>query len=233
MNSSSPHHNITHGWVPPNSGRGTFDILSSCLLTIFLCCWTSVCVNIPATTESKLERFLDKAKLAAVGILGPDFLCIIAIGQYESAKRSLNDFHKAGFEKWTIRQAFFADMGGFLLTTPDEEEPQPLNGELLLALIRKGYVSYPEFDEAAIDDKNKFDGLARLITVVQALIFATTSFGRLAAHLAITTLELTTLAFIFAMLATSFFWRDKPQDVTRGVVLESQCTLRKITIEVH
>ena len=54
-------------------------------------------------------------------------------------------------------------MGGFLLTTPDEEEPQPLNGELLLALIRKGYVSYPEFDEAAIDDKNKFDGLARYV----------------------------------------------------------------------
>ena len=62
-----------------------------------------------------------------------------------------------------MRQAFFADMGGFLLATPDMEKPQPLNGELLLALIRKGYVSYPEFDKAAIDDKNKFDGLARCV----------------------------------------------------------------------
>ena len=60
-----------------------------------------------------------------------------------------------------------------------------------------------------------------------------TSSGRLTAHLAITTLELTPLAFIFAMLATSFFWRDKPQDVTCGVVLKSQRTLREITIEVR
>ena len=58
-------------------------------------------------------------------------------------------------------------MGGLLLATPDEEEPQPLNGELLLALIRKAYVSYPEFDKAAIDDKNKFGGLARYVARVK------------------------------------------------------------------
>ena len=89
MNSTSPDYDITHGWVAPNSGRETFDILSSCILTIFLCCWTSVCVNIPAVNEKKWQRPLDKVKLAGVGILGPDFLCIIAIGQYESARRSV------------------------------------------------------------------------------------------------------------------------------------------------
>ena len=52
-------------------------------------------------------------------------------------------------------------MGGFLLQTPDQDEPQPLNSELLLSLIQRGYLSYPELDKAAIDDKNKFDGLAR------------------------------------------------------------------------
>ena len=89
MTFTSPENNITNGWVPQNGGRGTFDILSACILTIFLCCWTSVCVNIPAATEAKWQRFLDKAKLAGVGILGPDFLLLIAIGQYESAKRSV------------------------------------------------------------------------------------------------------------------------------------------------
>ena len=60
-----------------------------------------------------------------------------------------------------MRHAFFADMGGFLLQTPDEDEPQPLNVEVLLSLIRRVCLSYPEIDKAAIDDKNKFDGLAR------------------------------------------------------------------------
>ena len=75
--------------------------------------------------------------------------------------------------------------------------------------------------------------MLRFITIIQALIFATTSFGRLSSHLAITTLELTTLAFIFVMLVTSYFWRDKPQDVTRGVLLESKYTLREILDEVR
>ena len=73
----------------------------------------------------------------------------------------------------------------------------------------------------------------RLITIINALIFAITSFARLSSHLAITTLELTTLAFIFVMLATSFFWRHKPQDVNRGVVLESKHTLKEIVQEVR
>ena len=51
-------------------------------------------------------------------------------------------------------------MGGFLIQAPGDQ-PQPLNGELLLLLVQKGYLQYPDFDEFAIDDKNKYDGLAR------------------------------------------------------------------------
>lgn len=59
-----------------------------------------------------------------------------------------------------MKHAFFADMGGFLLETPDGQ-PQPLNADLLLLLIQKHYIQYPNYDKAAIDDKNKNDGLAR------------------------------------------------------------------------
>ena len=89
MNSTSPAGTITSGWVPQNGGRGMFDVLATCIFTIFLCCWTSVCVNIPAATDTKWNRFLHKAKLASVGILGPDFLLIIAVGQYGSARKSV------------------------------------------------------------------------------------------------------------------------------------------------
>ena len=75
-----------HGWVLEDGGRGTFNILTSCIFTIFLCCWTSVCVNVPAVTETKWQQFLDKAKLAFLGIMGPDYLLMLAIGQYDSAK---------------------------------------------------------------------------------------------------------------------------------------------------
>ena len=57
---------------------------------------------------------------------------------------------------------FFANMGGFLLKTPNKEA-QPLNGALLFSLIRKGYLEYPDITDTAIDDKNKRDNLARYI----------------------------------------------------------------------
>ena len=89
MNSTSLSSDITRGWVAESGGRGTLKILLNCIFTIFLCCWTSVCVNLPAQSESKCQRFLDKSKLACISILGPDFLLILAIGQYESAKESV------------------------------------------------------------------------------------------------------------------------------------------------
>jgi hypothetical protein len=82
-------HNTTHGWVPQVDGRGTLDILWSCTITIFLCCWTSVCANIPAKEDSKVDRFRDKFDLACLGILGPEFLFALALGQYDSARRSV------------------------------------------------------------------------------------------------------------------------------------------------
>ena len=77
------------GWVPPPSGRGTFDILSTCALTIFLCCWTSVYPNIPAATDRPWDQFRDKLNLAGLGVLGPDFLFTLALGQWDSARRSV------------------------------------------------------------------------------------------------------------------------------------------------
>jgi hypothetical protein len=86
-------HNNTHGWVPQPDGRGTLDILSSCLITIFLCCWTSVCANIPGRSDTLMERFWDKLNLACLGIMGPEFLFTLAMAQWISAQHSVEVSH--------------------------------------------------------------------------------------------------------------------------------------------
>ncbi len=79
----------TQGWTSSPDGRGTYDILLSCVLTIFLCCWTSVYPSIGADSDGKWARFRDKLGLAFLGILGPDFLVTLALGQKSSARRSV------------------------------------------------------------------------------------------------------------------------------------------------
>jgi hypothetical protein len=59
-----------------------------------------------------------------------------------------------------MTHAFFADMGGFVLRSPDFP-PFPLDAEQLYYLISNDYLEYPKLDKAIIDDKNKADGLAR------------------------------------------------------------------------
>lgn len=72
----------------------------------------------------------------------------------------------------------------------------------------------------------------RLLTAAQALTFGLSTLARLVNSLPVTTLELTTLAFVFADAITSFFWRHKPQDITRPVILKAKITIQEILIEV-
>ena len=81
--------NTTHGWVPQGDGRGTLDIVWTSGLTIFLCIWTSVCVNVPSINSTRWDRFQDKLGMALVGLLGPDYILLIAVGQWYSARRSV------------------------------------------------------------------------------------------------------------------------------------------------
>ena len=176
-------HNTTHGWVPQTNGRGTLDILWSCIITIFLCCWTSVFANIPAMMDTPLERLRDKFNVACLGILGPEFLFTLALGQWISARRSVQVsdryfsktarvrtdvflyqlFRGGGYPDWTMKHAFFADMGGFVLQSPGWKA-FPLESKQLYYMVSQGYLAYPNIAQGTIDDKNKADGVARYAT---------------------------------------------------------------------
>ncbi|KAJ6134361.1 hypothetical protein N7523_000683 [Penicillium sp. IBT 18751x] len=76
------------GWVAEPDGRGTWAILSTCSLTILLCCWSSVYPNIPSRSDGVFKRGLGKINLFLIGLLGPEFLLVIALGQWSSARTS-------------------------------------------------------------------------------------------------------------------------------------------------
>jgi len=160
-------------------------------------------------------QLCDKLHLACVGMLGPELLFILALGQYRSARRSVKEFDKAGYKSWTIRHAFLADMGAYMLSVPFKDCPFdapathdlrqmtfPVDVGQLYYLVKGGFVDFSASDEAYIAEQN--DRLTRWITVLQVAWFSTGSIARKAQHLEITTLELTTLGFIPCMFATSF-----------------------------
>ncbi|KAF2431350.1 hypothetical protein EJ08DRAFT_669985 [Tothia fuscella] len=199
-NATLPH---KQGWTGAPNARGTIDIIWSCAFTMFLCSWSIVCLNVSSPDDNALHIFHRRVWLTCLCFLGPEFTVLIVSGQWVSAQQSLKDFHKAGFDDWTIQ---------------------------LLFLIRMGFVAAPKLDKKVIRDRNKVDGMLRIITIFQVLYFIANVAGRAAQRLAITCMELTTAAFIVCTIATVFFWIHKPADVNTSEHLNTTSSMAEIVL---
>ncbi|KAF1956465.1 hypothetical protein CC80DRAFT_471860 [Byssothecium circinans] len=217
----------TRGWVRQSNDRGTLDIIVSCSVTIFLCIWTSVCVNVPAPERGIWALLRSRWYLFCLGIVGPEFALLGSVGQYCSARRSVLAFAGTKHAGWTMKHAFFADMGGIHLRFPDAPS-FPVNAKQLHFLVTHGYIAYPNISTSEINDRNKADGLARIICTIQIFWFTLSTISRPVVGYAITTLELTTLAYILCALAILFFWRSKPMNIQTSMMLECPTPLSRI-----
>jgi hypothetical protein len=218
------------GWTSSPNTRGTLDILTTWAFTIIVCSWNVLCINVPTPGSRPSALFWLKAYLVPLIWLGPEFILIMAIGQLLSARQSVADFHSSGYTEWTIRLAFFADMGGFVLKTPDWV-PFPIDAKQLHYLVTKEYVAYPDATEDTIRDRNKVDGSLRIITFCQITWFLIVTIARAVQHLEITGGDLTVVAYIIVTLITAFCWRHKPADVLTAITIESKESLREILLQ--
>ena len=223
------------GWRDPPNERGTFEILKICTLTVFLLCWSSVCTNLTSPRRGYWARFGTKLQLFLLAVLGPDFVLTLALGQCNAAYRSKQAFKRGNYEGWTLRHCFFINMGGVHLEFPDRqvagESTFPVDCDQLLWLASRNYICLPAISTDDVNDRNKADSLARLIAVVQSLWFTADSLGRVGQGLAISTMELTTLSFVFLMTFCSAFWWRKPMDISRPLVIPVNVPLSTILRE--
>jgi len=65
--------NDTATWHPEPLRRGTFGLLSSCLITMGLCVWTSVHLNLPEPGKRN-RQFWRKALWLVYGLFAPELV---------------------------------------------------------------------------------------------------------------------------------------------------------------
>ena len=223
------------GWTSSPDGRGTLDILSSGVVTLFLCSWSVLCLNIFPPTFSERKKTWRKFLMAGLAFIGPEFLFQLSLGQWCAARRSVKNFRKSGYSGWTMKHAFLACMGGFALQPDLQSSGEhwvcfPLDEDQVLYLVKHGYIPYEEvkIDKDIISDKNKTDGLVRVIIVCQILWYCIGCIARLCQHLAITLLEIATVGFILCSAGTYIFWFEKPMDVGRAITLRPNASMEQI-----
>ena len=227
--------NHLQGWTSSPNGRGTSDIISNGIVTLFLCSWSVLCLNVFPPSFSEGKKTWRKFLMAGLAYAGPEFLFQLSLGQWCAARRSVRKFREHGYSGWTMKHAFLACMGGFALQPALESSGDhwvcfPLDEEQVLYLVKHGYIPYEEvkIDKTIISDKNKTDGLVRVIIVGQILWYCIGCIARLCQHLAITLLEIATVGFILCSAGTYYFWFEKPMDVGRAIVLRPNASMEQI-----
>ena len=231
-NVSTSNPRFAEGWVNGPNNRGTWDIIQTCVVTLILCSWSSLVLNI-FSGKGRVGFMKDKLRWMLFTLFWPEITLGVAYEQWESAVQCVDDFSKLtmkGHGQWTMRHAFFADMGGFLLQAPDFP-PFPVDGQQLLYLIEKNYISYPDVDSETIWDKNKADGFARAITLIQITWFSIQCIGRGIQHLTLSALELLTINMIFCTVFTFYFWNHKPLDIQTPITVRTETPIAEILVK--
>ncbi|KAI8297009.1 hypothetical protein K4K61_000375 [Colletotrichum sp. SAR11_59] len=232
--SSNTTENTLHSWVASPDGRGSLDILWACLATTFLSTWSAIFLNVPDPSDSAWTYFRRKAFITIVTLLGPEYLLMFAMGEWQSAQASVARFKALrGDDLWTLRHGFFANMGGFALKTSDDT-CFFLDAAQIAWLLEREAISRARFDERflldaqAIEDRNKSDLFIRVVAVAQALWFCVNMVARAAQGLAVSTLEITTVGIIIDSVLVYWVWREKPADVQWVEYVHVDMTLNEL-----
>lgn len=130
--------------------------------------------------------------------------------------------------QWTITHGFYATMGGFAIEL-DEGDSQnailfnntdrlTLTARGIALLAECGYTVDISLDD--IKDKNKADGLAKLLVCIQAGWMIVQVTSRTAIGLPTTLLEVHVVAHVVCALVMYILWWHKPRQVTSPTILK-------------
>ncbi|EJD39362.1 hypothetical protein AURDEDRAFT_128295 [Auricularia subglabra TFB-10046 SS5] len=174
-----------------------------------------------------------------IGLFIPKLLLTRAIGEYFAAKRLLREAEKKqpdppallsrgnlwnrpwrdlSHKPWTMTHSFYAVMGGLVVKSPDG----------LRALtpdeVLEHWDSIPSLAADDIQDRSKAGLIAKALFCWQLVAFTVSCIARLTEHLALSLLEITTLAHCLCALLSIVCWWHKPHGVSECVIIEFRVT---------
>ncbi|KAI1395782.1 hypothetical protein F4819DRAFT_500756 [Hypoxylon fuscum] len=242
---------ITNGtqlvdFVQDPNGRGTATLVLSCLLTLILCVWSALHLNVPMRHQSRKAGFRLCIRWILAGVYAPELVVFTAWRQWCSARllqqiveQILKDTQPSSQQserlaQWTMAHSFFACTGGFAFeieflnrivpNRPDMETSEPrrltLTARGMAVLAKCGHL--PSVRREDIEDKSKANSLAKATVIVQASWMLIQAIGRLASRLPVTPLEINTVAHVLCAFLIYLFWWNKPLFPNEPIILDAE-----------
>ena len=166
MNSTSQE--IIHGWVSVHSGRGSIEILWTCLATTVICTWSVLHLPPPQFTRPTFhDKFLKFLEMILVPDLVAHHAAVDLINAYDIKCR----LRGLGFDSCTLTHGFFLKKGGFRVQDPRDRRLGSDEDRLVYYVpnTRPRWISALKLvTDADIHALSNSDGLLKLIACVQA-----------------------------------------------------------------
>lgn len=157
-------------WVPDPSGRGTWNLLYSCVPTLTICVWSCIHLNVPAHKESFWSVQRRKVLWLLVALLAAELVIITAFQQWYSARSFLKRYTKlreVHFEK-KAQVSPFPSLHLYLHILTDQKV---LGNSLPPHKCDMAYVFYAIMGGFAVDIDHLHNKLERVTLTADGLLF--------------------------------------------------------------
>jgi hypothetical protein len=116
-----------------SSGRGTLDVIWSCLATILLCTWTVQRLQFVAWTSERRTVIHRKTFWFTNTLLCPEYTVWVLFEQWQRA-RKYREVRKLGCNNWTMQHGFYIDMGCFQAELKGKSASLPTASRIVTSL---------------------------------------------------------------------------------------------------
>ncbi|CAI4214332.1 unnamed protein product [Parascedosporium putredinis] len=196
-------------WMPEPRERGTYSILSTCLITLGLCVWTAIHLNIPAHDEKWWHQTWRKFGWMMLGFVAPEMVAFAAYQQFMTARDITREMKK------------LTDQPNCDPENPIHEQPQPTSirpgkeTQDTTGSANGGHIQHEwtRVHSYFIEDKSKGSMLAKSLVCFQAAWFCIQCLTRFGQKLPVSLLELNTLGHAICTLLIYCMWWEKPLDI--------------------
>lgn len=110
---------IPAAWVNEPDGRGTWGLIQTCLLTLFLCVYTAIHLNV-LPHQSKKQSFFRRVRATLLACVTPELMLVYAMYQWSLAKQLQSQLNRLGkdvsldLQNYQSRLSLLCESGGRL-----------------------------------------------------------------------------------------------------------------------
>ncbi|KAI5790980.1 hypothetical protein FPQ18DRAFT_237787, partial [Pyronema domesticum] len=220
---------------PNPRGRGTMDLLFSSVITLLLCVYMSIHLNIaPDYYVFSVKNFgikratWDKFKWVLIALVAPEFVLLAAFDQWRNAGALLEALKNIDMTESNPRPNNTDHSRGFAyrreqkFNVPNEELKFPnliLTPKGFLLLAQRKVLHPGILDQESILDRSKADSLAKLLVCAQAFWMVVNVIRRKSSGLPSTLIELHVVTHAIVTVIVYGLWWHKPLGVNNPIIL--------------